>query len=494
MSLALLAVAWVPGSAAAASSFSTGILDIDSFQSSEIVPFKRAEAAGTTYLKDNLFWSRTVAGYESSSRPGTNEVPFNATDPRSPYYDWSVYDRFVRNTVDNGMVPILTLTNTPRWARMGCTESETCSPYPSDFAAFAKAAAKRYSGTFVPGDGEGVLPRVRHWQAWVEPNLEIFYKPVFGRSGAPVSPSTYRRLLNAFYDAVHSVRNDNVVLAAGLAPNGVRNTAVSPLDFTRRMLCMTGSYRSPRPKPGCNAQTKADVWAVHPYTTGAPTHFPRNPDNMSVAALPRMVKLLKAANRANRLRGSGPSTPLWATEFSWDSKGPDPGGLPWKLQTRWVAQAMYMMFRANVNTMIWFGLRDEDRTGDRPYSETFESGLYLRGKTMAEDRPKMVLEAFSYPFVASKTRYGFDFWGRTPDGSRAGSGRPVVQIFARKRAGGAFMRVATTRANSNGIFTGRVKQRGFTSQGAVRAKVVGGPASVPFGLWETRNFFQPPFG
>jgi hypothetical protein len=487
--VAALACVAFPAGAGAASSFSTGILDIDSFQSSEVLPFQRAEAAGTTYLKDNLFWSRTVAGYDSPTKPGTDAEPFNASDPASPYYDWSIYDRFVRNTVEYNMVPILTLTNAPRWARKGCADSETCYPNPADFAAFAKAAARRYSGTFDPGDGQGVLPRVKYWQAWVEPNLEIFYQPVFSPGGKPVSPDTYRTLLNAFYDAIHSVKADNLVMSAGLAPNGVRNMAISPLDFTRRVLCMTGSYNNPRPKPGCNAKTKADIWSVHPYTTGAPTHLPQNPDNMTVAALPRMTKLLKAANRAGRLSGSRPVTPLWVTEFSWDSKAPDPGGLPWKLHTRWVAQAMYLMYKANVDTMIWFGLRDEDRSDGRPYNQTFESGLYLRGRTMAQDRPKMVLNAFSYPFVANRTGSGFNYWGRTPDSSRA-----TVQIYARKKAGGAFVKVATTRTNSSGVFKGQVRGRGYTPKGSVRAKIVGGPGSVPFGLEKTRDFFQPPFG
>jgi hypothetical protein len=492
-SLAILATLSVGGSATA-SSFSTGLLDVDAFRSSETVPFERAKAAGAKYVKNNLYWSTTVSGAESATRPGTAETPFNATDPSSPYYDWTVWDRLVRNAASNNLTPILSVTNSPRWARSGCKDSVVCSPKPNDFADFATAAAKRYSGTFDPGDGQGTLPRVKHWQAWVEPNLSLFYRPVFKKNGAPASPSSYRKLLNVFYRAVHSVRGSNVVMAAGLAPNAVPGRAIAPLDFTRRMLCMKGNFRKPRPKRGCRARTKADVWAVHPYTTGAPTHFPRKPDNMSVAALPRMVKLLRVARKTKRLRGNGRSTPLWATEFSWDSNRPDPGGLRWNLQTRWVAQAMYIMFRSNVRTLIWFGLRDEFRDGSRPFSETFESGLYLRGKTLAEDKPKKVLKAFRYPFVAIKTRSGFRFWGRTPDGSSRNSGRPKVRILARKRGGGSFAKVATVRANANGIFAGNVRRRGFTRRGAVRSKIVGGPTSVPFGLNKTRDFFQPPFG
>ncbi len=494
LALTFFTVALGSGTASAAPSFSTGIVDIDSFQSGETLPFERAEAAGTKYLKDNLYWARVVTDSESETRPGTVEVPFDETDPASPYYDWSVYDLFVRRTVEYGMVPILTLTNAPRWGRKGCTDSENCYPKPNAFAQFATAAATRYSGTFDPGDGDGTLPRVKYWQGWVEPNLDIFYKPVFKPNGSPSSPYTYRQVLNAFYDAIHSVKSSNVVLSGGLAPNPVPDRAIAPLDFTRRILCMTGNYKKPRPKSGCKARTKADIWTVHPYTTGAPTHLPRSNDGMSVAALPRMVKLLKAANKANRLRGDRARTPLWVTEFSWDSKGPDPGGLPWNTQTRWVAEAMYLMSRAGVNTMIWFGLRDERRTDDRPYSETFESGLYLRGETMEDDTPKKVLKAFSYPFVAKKTRNGFRYWGRTPDGSRSDSGKPKVKIFARKKGGSRFIKVATTRANANGIFSGAVKRRGFTAKSAARSKIVGGPTSVAFGLNKTRDFFQPPFG
>ena len=489
----LLAAFPICGSASA-SSFSTGLIDIDAFQSSDTLPFERAEAAGTKYVKNNLYWTKTVSGAELAKRPGTSEEPFVATDPSSPYYDWTAYDRFVRNAASHNLTPILSVTNSPRWARSGCTDSEVCSPKPGDYADFAKAAAARYSGTFDPGDGQGTLPRVKYWQAWVEPNLSLFYRPVFKNNGAPASPFSYRKLLNAFYGAVRSIKGSNVIMAAGLAPNAVPGRAIAPLDFTRRMLCMEGNFKKPRPKGGCSARTKADVWAVHPYTTGAPTHFPTKPDNMSVAALPRMVKLLKAARNAKRLRGSGSTTPLWATEFSWDSKPPDPGGLPSNTQTRWVAQAMYIMFRSNVKTMIWFGLRDEMRDGSRPYSETFESGLYLRGATLEQDRPKKVLRAFSNPFVANKTKAGFSFWGRTPDGTSPDSGRPKVKILARKKGGGPFVKVATVRANSNGIFSGKVRRRGFTSKGAVKAKIVGGPTSVPFGLYKTRDFFQPPFG
>jgi hypothetical protein len=482
--LAFLCVGFA--STANANSFTTGV--IENFQGADPIAFDNADKTGVRYLKNNVTWAYAVEGATDAKRPGTDAKPFVATDPASPYYHWRPIDQMVRDTAARGMQPVLTIVNAPKWAMGKCDDHVSCSPKPRDYADFATAAAKRYSGSFDPKDGQGVLPRVKYWQAWVEPNLYHFYSPIFRPNGSPVSPFNYRKILNAFYDAIHGVRNNNVVMAAGLAPNGVPGKAIAPLTFTRKILCMTGSWKKPKPKRGCKAKTKADVWSVHPYTTGAPTHLPDNSNNMSVAALPRMVALIKAANRSGRLVSSKRRTPVWATEFSWDTRPPDPGGLPSRLAARWVAQAMYIMYRANVRTLIWFGLRDMERPKGLPWRESFESGLYLRGKTIAKDKPKTLMKSFRFPFVANKTGFGFNYWGRTAD-SKPGR----VAIFGRKKGSGRFVRVATARANKNGIFAGKVRRKGFTAKGAVRAKV-NGQTSLAFGLNKTRDFFQPPFG
>lgn len=485
-SFAFLCVGFA-GVASAANSFTTGV--IEGFQGADPIAFDNAEATGVKYLKTNVTWAYTVDGAVDKQRPGTNDKPFNAKDPASPYYHFAAVDEMVRQTVERGMTPVLTLVNAPKWAMGVCDDVVNCSPKPSDYADFATAMAERYSGNFDPEDGKGVLPRVKYWQAWVEPNLYHFYSPIFKPNGSFASPYNYRKILNAFYDAIHATNDSNVVMAAGLAPNGVAGKAISPLEFTRTILCMNNSLKKPRPRSGCRNKTKADVWSVHPYTTGAPTHLPDNDNNMSVAALPRMVKLIEAANKAGRLVGSKSRTPVWATEFSWDTDPPDPGGLPSREAARWVAQAMYIMYRANVRTMIWFGLRDADKPNNLPYSESFESGLYLRGKTIAKDRPKTLVKSFRFPFVANKTSYGFNYWGRTSD-SKSGK----IAIFGRRKGGGSYVRVGTARANSNGIFAGKVRKKGFTARGAVRAKISGGDTSLPFGLNKTQDRFQPPFG
>ena len=470
--------------------FNTALIDADAFEHGSEAAFDHAAASGAKYIKNNLYWNFIVHDGESAERPGSLIQPFNATDPGSPYYSWGPYDRIVRMADERGMQVIFSAVSAPRWARIaGCKDTGICSPKPADYADFATAAAKRYNGSFDPGDGQGVLPRVRFWQAWVEPNLYLFYKPIFKGNGSPVAPYNFRLILNAFYDAVHAVDNSNFVIAGGLAPNAVPGKAIAPLAFTRMALCMTGSAGNPRPKGGCNFKVKADAWSVHPYTTGSPIHMPSKPDNMSVAALPRLNKLLVAARKAKRLTSVNGNTQLWVTEFSWDSKPPDPGGVPSALLARWVSQAMYLMYKANVQTMAWFGLRDQVRASGQKWSESFESGLYLRGDTVAEDKPKLVLKAYRQPFYAEKTRTGFRFWGRTANSQPA-----TVDIFGRRKGSGKYARVTTVKANANGLFAGAVSKRGFTLKGAAYAKPRGGAASLAFGLWKTKDRYQPPFG
>ena len=473
----------------AARSFQTGIFDGSVYDHGDDEAFDRTADSGATLIRSNLYWTYMVANGDSADRPGSEGQPFNATDPGSPYYNWGVYDRMVRKSAARGLQMVFSIVSPPRWARISsCADSGVCSPRPADYADFATAAARRYDGTFDPGDGNGVLPRVRFWQAANEPNFYLFYKPLLKPNGAPAAPYEYRKILNAFYGAIHAVDNSNVVIAAGLAPNGKKGKSISPLDFTRRALCMTGSYKHPRSIAGCKFKVKADAWAVHPYTTGGPTHVPANGNDMSVAALPRLQKLLKAATRAGRLSGAGGRTQLWVTEFSWDSKAPDPGGVPWALQTRWVAQAMYLMYKANVSTMLWFGLRDQPKGAN--WSYTFQSGLYLRGATIAKDRPKQVLKAFRFPFYAQLAgKSGISFWGRTPNSKTA-----TVDLFGRRGARGGFTRIGSAKANANGIFTGLIRKRGFTARGSVYAKVRGGQTAVAFGLWKTKDIYQPPFG
>jgi len=477
---ALFALAWAPAASGAVQSshriahdeIATGVSGVIY---PDAVEFARVRASGARFVHLIVHWGKVA--------PAGEPAAWQPEDPGDPGYDWSSVDPLVLGAARAGLTPVLMINGAPPWAQRCVVGGKptwvpVCDPDPAMLAEFAKAAARRYSGGF------GGLPRVRYWQGLNEPNLSLFFNPQF-EAGRPVSAALYRRLANAFYLAVKSVNRSNLVLAAGLGPIGKPPWTVGPMDFARRLLCMRGR-RNPRPIPGgCEGGVRFDIFDVHPYTTGPPYHRGR-PDDVQLGDLQKLQELLRAADRAGRIHGRLHPTPLWVTEFSWDSRPPDPGGLPMRILDRWTAEALYRAWRAGVSHFFWYPLRDEDPRG-MPFSQTIQGGLYFRGATVGGDRPKPALRAFRFPFVAFSRRDGFRFWGRTPD---SGPGRVSIQI----RQAGAWRVAAVARAGAGGIFAGVVRTPyGRSRRGLVRARSRRDVA-LPFSLKPVKGFYQPPFG
>jgi hypothetical protein len=436
--------------------------------------FENVRRTGAKLVLTPLRWADVA--------PAAQPADWQPENPADPNYDWGAIDEWVSNAVQAGLTPVLQVRGAPIWAQRCPGASETDSPCdinPVDLAAFATAAASRYSGRF------GSLPRVRYWQGLDEPNLSLFFTPQF-EGGKAVSATLYRTLINSFYSAVKSVSGTDVVIAGGLGPIAVPKYTIGPMRFTRELLCMRGKDRF-RPAPGnCHGGVHFDAYDIHPYTTGGPTHE-GGANDVELGDLPKLQRLLAAADRAGRIKGGPRHTPLWVTEFSWDSKPPDPGGLPMKIETRWTAEALYRAWRAGVSDFFWFSLRDFPYEPSRPFSETLQSGLYFRGPTPAEDRPKEVLYAFRFPFVAYPREKGLFFWGRTPS---SGPGKVAIQVLK----GGHWRRAFAVRAAKNGVFQGVVPSGyGRDRSGAVRARFANQNA-IPFSMHPVPDFRQPPFG
>ncbi len=420
----------------------------------------------------------------SSIAPRNPPAAWNPEDPADPNYDWAKADAAVSVAVAMGLTPVVLINGAPKWAQRcqapSAFGSAVCEPDPAALAAFARAAATRYSGYFAG------LPRVRYWQGLNEPNLSLFFDPQFA-GGKPVSAALYRALINAFYFAIKSVNRSNLVLAAGLGPVAVPRYTIGPLRFARELLCMKGR-RKPRPMRGnCHGGVHFDIFDIHPYTTGGPTHE-GHADDVELGSLGKLADLIRAADEAGRIKGRYRHTPLWNTELSWDSKPPDPGGLPMKILKRWTAEALYTVWSAGISHSFWYGLRDSAPNPKLPFSETYEFGLYFRGATVAEDTPKPNMYAFRFPFVAySRRSKGFFFWGRTPNSRR---GKVVIQIRKSRR----WRNATVARADRNGIFEGiAAGTYGRHKHGWVRARYRG-ERSVPFSLKPVRDFHQAPFG
>jgi hypothetical protein len=254
----------------------------------------------------------------------------------------------------------------------------------------------------------------------------------------------------------------------------------SPLRFMRALLCMSGGRN---PKPICSTRVKFDIWSHHPYTSGDAGHHAADPDDVSLADLPEMRRLLSAAIRAGHVTSSK-RVAFWVTEFSWDTNPPDPGAVPVRLHGRWVAEALHTMWKAGVSLATWYKLRDAAANGNS-HSDTFESGLYFRCQTLSCDQPKPALKAFRFPFVAYRRGKRVAVWGRTPSSKRA-------SVVVEQAAGRRWKRLAKLRANRYGIFSRRIRS---SRKGRVRARVLK-PAerSLPFSLKRPPDLPVNPFG
>ena len=112
--------------------------------------FRQLANTGTQLVRVNLWWSGP--GIRVSTRR-----PRRPADPNDPAYNWDTYDRTVRFSIVNGIEPVFSIIGTPPWANAakGWNVAPTNA---GDLRLFATAAQRRYSGSFVNGDGI-TLPR-----------------------------------------------------------------------------------------------------------------------------------------------------------------------------------------------------------------------------------------------------------------------------------------------------------------------------------------------
>jgi hypothetical protein len=453
---------------------------------------RNAKAAGASTIRILVYWKNVA--------PTSPDGSFVSTDPGDPQYDWTEVDEQVRLVKSHGLQPILDFALAPAWASGSHSgiRAGAYQPDPAKFGQFARAAAKRYDGSFpIPG---GAL-RVKYWQAWNEPNYPWFLAPQYDSSGKPVGAQLYRRLVNAFAASVHAVHSDNSVTAGGTAPRGGKNWSPPhspPKAFVRNVLCLSST--KPYKAKCTGKKVQFDAWSTHPYTWGGPTTKAKKSDWLYLSDLPWLRKLLNAATNLHRVvNASGHAkkrVDLWVTEFSWDSKAPDPKAVPSKLHQRWTSESLYRMWMAGVRMLTWFTIRD------RPLPESFwQSGFWYCGHATTADDPNSPLcgldpandvrkpsfRAFRFPFVAFAKNGKVSVWGMVPRGAPR-----KVAIQRSKKRGGGYRTVKSFKVGSGGIFKWR--QSTSWTAGFYRAKI-SGEASVPFSLRRPKAYaLKQPFG
>ena len=298
------------------------------------------EELGVHLLRVHLNWGGKLGVATRRPREGT--------DFEDPAYDWHLYDRVACRRSGTGSSscsrssarrPGQTAAAHPRGRRRNATRLRE----------FAYAAATRYSGTYVRADGK-LLPRVRYWTAWNEPNLQIGLIPQWRRVGTRwviQSAIDYARICNAVVDGVHTsmLRGEKVACGVTAArgnnnPSG-KKPSVSPLAFLRAMK-----------KAGAR---DFDAYAHHPYY-GAPTESPAtaSPGRGGVT----LGNIDDLVHELTRLYGP---KRIWLTEYGYQTNPPDGVfGVSWATQARYVAEA-FAIARAHprIDMLLWFLLQDE---------------------------------------------------------------------------------------------------------------------------------------
>ena len=129
------------------------------------------------------------------------------------------------------------------------------------------------------------------------------------------------------------------------------------------------------------------------------------------------------------------------TEFWWSSKPPSKFGYKPAVQARYIAESLYLFWKAGAEVAINLKIRDGDSSSELPGTGLY----YLNGK------PKPAARAFSFPFVADCGKgKRLRVWGKAP-----GAGPVAIE----SRGKGGWRRIGTVRAGGNGIFAGSVKRR-----------------------------------
>ncbi len=305
---------------------------------------KRIRATGASVVRIPVEWRYTV----SPDPP----AGFDASDPASPAYDFTAVDAAVRDTVAAGLTPLLVVTRAPAFAeaphRWPYAYPGSWAPDPAAFGAFATAVASRYGGSFpdplVPGRA---LPRVRLFEAWNEPNLARYLEPqwvVEGGRWVAFSPLLYRQLLNAFYAAVKAVAPGDVVLTAGIAPNGEPAGVgrMTPLRFLDGLLCLEGGAGAACPDP-----PHFDVLAFHPLSFEGPDVPAHSSQDVAISDIAKVTDLLDRAERLHTALPRG-RKPVWVTELNWESAPQSPHGVPGRLQALWISRALHRLWVAGV--------------------------------------------------------------------------------------------------------------------------------------------------
>lgn len=299
----------------------------------------------TKAIRINLHWGGRfgVAGVDPTVRPA---------DPNDGQYKWDLYDRALLYAAQYKIKVVLSIVGTPEWAngRKGPRVAPTAR-YMSQLRSFAYAAATRYSGRYRRVSDARLLPAVKHWIAWNEPNNPLWLVPQY-RGRTIVSAQNYAKICNAVVSGIRSTAIRGEKIACGVtAPRGNNSPrssrpSVSPLAFLRAMK-----------RHGARG---FDAYAHHPYY-GKPSETPMSPPTGARGANATAVTLGNFSILVNEVtRLYGKRVRFWITEYGYQTRPDRAFGVSYKKQAEYLRKAYTMVRRhPRIDMFLWFMLKDD---------------------------------------------------------------------------------------------------------------------------------------
>jgi hypothetical protein len=385
------------------------------------------KALGADTLRIEVKWAEVAPDPGVRSRPA-----FDATDPAA-YPGFFPYDDLVTRAVSKGFRVMITLApDAPRWATAG-GRGGNYKVSSTEFADFARAVGRRYSGSFAG------LPAIGFWSICNEPNHIFFIKP---RSQAP---RVYRRLVERGVPALRAtIPAGSKIFVGELAPVGTATKVIGPLRFLQQWLCLDASFKRLRGRQaraaGCKGFRKvnANGFAHHPY--GPTTLVFKRKDIINLNAIRRLASALDKAARAGRITGH---LPIYSTEFGFQTNPPDPfvSTSPAR-QAELLNEKEEFSYRYSRIKSYSQYLLDDDPSRSGPSALRWAG--FQTGLRFASGALKPAYVAYKLPITVRRLARGVRIWGRV----RPGSGTRYVQL--QRKSGSSYLNDGSPIATDSG--------------------------------------------
>jgi hypothetical protein len=385
-------------------------------------------ALGADVVKIGLSWEEVAP--DGRRKPSG----FDASDPAG--YSWGNYPAVIDAITARGMRPFINIVGlAPDWASRRGGRRGTNRPSSKEYGLFAEAVGKRFA-------------TVDLWSLWNEPNLYSWLGPQ-RRKGIPQSPSIYRNLYLAGHAGLErSGHEGDTILIGELMPRGgTAKNKIPPLDFLREMVCLNKNLRQYRGRAararGCKRVRRIPTsgLAYHPYTLAkGPSVREPVAGDAAIGQLSRVKRTLDALARRGKLPRR---TPIWITEFGYQTKPPDPFATPIRRAPDLMDESEWIAYRnRRVRSYSQYTLRD---------AQSWQAGLrFSNGR-----KKPGVYNAFALPLhLERRSGRRVEVFGAV---RAASSGDVEVEFKSNRRA--SYRSLGSVPVNNVGYFrrTFRVK-------------------------------------